>query len=479
MGFWTQPDQIHYAQMAVSVGTCHLLAHEYYHLQAYTNAAILALNGAFLQTCSVSGVPALFGYHLLFDYSRFSWYYFACVPKHQNKSIDELKTWPAEKITRDNLPHFHLAKENLSKSPEHLSRYLSRVLPLRYQNTLQLEGHASQVPGMGYVDLISDDWNKTSHGSSGKNQRPDVDGAEIKIILYNQDNGKKLEKIIKLSTSLKSLFNTYADESGESLRALRFSYNGSTLFLSSLGQKTAQDLGMQDSDVISIFNNSSAKTEEPDSQQKKQSKKKNKPAEKKARKAKGKPKAQSQPIAIPQTEKELKVAHSLLLSKVFEEAEPKLKMIRQMLNELALDRQGPKDRSTSSKKKQEMGNQLVFNPNSAGLGGKAGKTSYTVNVGQVENLYISSKRKSIHSRSSLSSQSSIIDLHGCSRDEAIERLDSSLIDWVDTAMKGEYPWVIPATIVCGGGNQILSETVETWIKGKKNVANAPRGHLLC
>lgn len=177
--------------------------------------------------------------------------------------------------------------------------------------------------------------------------------------------------------------------------------------------------------------------------------------------------------------KEAKEAHSLLLSKIFEEAEPKLNAIRQMLNDLALDRQDPKDRSTPSKKKQVTGNQEVFNTSDVGLGGKAGKTSFTVNVGQVENLYISSKRKSIHSRSSLSSQSSFIDLHGCSRDEAIERLDSSLIDWVDTAMKGEYPWVIPATIICGGGNQIISETVETWIKGKKNVANAPRGHLLC
>lgn len=41
-------------------------------------------------------------------------------------------------------------------------------------------------------------------------------------------------------------------------------------------------------------------------------------------------------------------------------------------------------------------------------------------------------------------------------------------------MKGEYPWVITVDIICGGGNQILSETVETWIKSKTNVANAPK-----
>ena len=176
--------------------------------------------------------------------------------------------------------------------------------------------------------------------------------------------------------------------------------------------------------------------------------------------------------------KEAKEAHSLLLSKIFEEAEPKLNAIRQMLNDLALDRQDPKDRSIPNKKKQGRSDQVVSIPNDVGLGEKAGKKSFTVNVGQVENLYISSKRKPTHHRSFHSSKSYSIDLHGCSRDEAIVRLDNTLIGWVETAMKGDYPWVIPATIVCGGGNQILSETVETWIKEKRNVANAPRGHCL-
>lgn len=60
MGFWSQPDQIHYAQMAVSVGTCHLLAYEYYHLNAVENAALLALTGAFLQQCSVGLMICVF-----------------------------------------------------------------------------------------------------------------------------------------------------------------------------------------------------------------------------------------------------------------------------------------------------------------------------------------------------------------------------------------------------------------------------------
>jgi hypothetical protein len=157
-----------------------------------------------------------------------------------------------------------------------------------------------------------------------------------------------------------------------------------------------------------------------------------------------------------------------------------LKELRQKLNDLALDRQCPKNKRISCRKKDIAESLASFNPNPCGLGGKAGKTSYTVNVGQVENLYISSKRNSIHSRSSSSLRSSsVIDLHGCTQDEAVQRLDSSLSDWMDTAMKGDYPWVMPVQIICGGGNQVLSETVETWIKGNKNVANAPRGSLLC
>ena len=398
------------------------------------------------------------------------------------KSIDELKALPAEQITRENLSHFFNAREILTNEllPEAIKMYISRVLPLRYQHLLQMEGNASHVPGMGYVDLISDDWNTTSHGSSGKPQpqRGSEDEGEIKIILFNQDSGVKLEKTIKNSTQLKTVFNAYAEEYGQSLRALRFSYNGRTLFLSSLGQKTASDIGMRDSDVVCIYSNSAPKPEDDPCPQTKSKKKKSKSTTKKAHQAREKPKSRSH-IIVPKTEKELQEAHSLLLYKVHEEAEPKLKLIRQKLNELALDRQEPKNRRAIKKTKRVVESTPVCNLNTSDLGGKAGKTAYAVNVGRVENLYISSKRNSIHSSSRSSmSRSSVIDLHGCNRHEAIQRLDSTLDDWMDTAMQGEYPWVIPAVIVCGGGNQILSETVETWIKGKKNVANAPRGHFL-
>ncbi|KAL7533371.1 hypothetical protein ACHAXR_005190 [Thalassiosira sp. AJA248-18] len=67
-----------------------------------------------------------------------------------------------------------------------------------------------------------------------------------------------------------------------------------------------------------------------------------------------------------------------------------------------------------------------------------------------------------------------LDLHGCTRDETLMKLNETLKVWVDTAMKGEYPFVISATIVCGCGNQVLCETVEKWIKSTRNVCNAPK-----
>jgi hypothetical protein len=41
-------------------------------------------------------------------------------------------------------------------------------------------------------------------------------------------------------------------------------------------------------------------------------------------------------------------------------------------------------------------------------------------------------------------------------------------------MRGAYPWVSSGVIICGGGNQILSEAVDQWIKNNVSVAKAPK-----
>jgi hypothetical protein len=85
----------------------------------------------------------------------------------------------------------------------------------------------------------------------------------------------------------------------------------------------------------------------------------------------------------------------------------------------------------------------------SGVGGKAGRSHFVVMVGKVQNLYKTTKLSVL--ASSHQNQSSIptLDLHGCSREEAITKLNESLEVWVDTAMRGYDPFVITAVIVCG------------------------------
>jgi DNA-nicking Smr family endonuclease len=101
------------------------------------------------------------------------------------------------------------------------------------------------------------------------------------------------------------------------------------------------------------------------------------------------------------------------------------------------------------------------------LGGKAGKTVYHVVVGPEEYLHKSSKSSP---RQHVFSRSCSIDLHGCTRDEAMmTRLEESFSIWMEAAMR-EYPWTLNVDIINGGGSQILAESVELWIREKRTVA---------
>ena len=329
-----------------------------------------------------------------------------------------------------------------------------------------------------YVNHVDTNWTGgKKKGKRPKGKKPSTTEAneeEITIVLSNGNDRQEL--FIKRSTCLGNLFNSYAEECGVPLKSLRLAFHGRTLFLSSVGKRTAKDLNMKDMDEISVTYIQDSTSEvtpnsaKPASKQSSKSKKRH--ASKKAqRKKTGKP--TKSPTQSNEAEEKAKEDHSIALSRIFEEAEPAFKAIRQKLNNLALERKSPKLRRSSTDKNRETSpTSAVFNPNTFGLGGKAGKTSYTVNVGQIENLYISSKRNSICCKTS--PKRDFIDLHGCTRDQALQRLDAALTDWVKTAMEGEYPWVMPVDIICGGGSQILSETVEGWIKDKKNVANAPK-----
>ena len=164
------------------------------------------------------------------------------------------------------------------------------------------------------------------------------------------------------------------------------------------------------------------------------------------------------------------------MASVFVEAEPIFKDIRKKLNEMNLKCIKKKTRSPRAIQTKHVPAvvQPVNNPPEDGIKGKAGKTQFIVNVGETSNLYNKSTTKPTSAGSGRRQDDIMIDLHGFTSKEALSKLDESLPSWIETAMKGTYPFVIPVKIVCGGGSQTLAEVVEKWIKQNDNVANAPK-----
>jgi len=285
-----------------------------------------------------------------------------------------------------------------------------------------------------------------------------VDGNDIRIYAVECD------------AQFKDLLTRYAADRGTSIKSLRIKHCGNTIFLSSIGKNTpGVYMIMEDSTIeVTITQSTTIETTTKEQQPKQQSKGKKKKKNKKHKKSK---KKRPQPLVIQKTEAELRGEHSKLLGKVYEEAESQFKEIRQRLNAMNLERTKPKQKKIQHKVTERI---EVDNPlgDDQLLGGKAGKTQFIIQVGEVSNLYKTTKPSS--AGRGRRQDDIMIDLHGLTSEEAGHRLDKSLPDWVDTAMKGTYPFVIPVKIVCGGGSQILAEVVENWIKQNDHVANAPR-----
>jgi len=344
-----------------------------------------------------------------------------------------------------------------------------------------------------YINQIGDDWQsgKRSSRNSRIRSASDADDRQIKITFVDDvDEEERQSFDIGSQTTLKSLFNDYAERRCVSLRLLRFSYSGSTLFLSSAGHKTPEDLGIENGDEISVHDMSEKPARKTsissdDSSQactlknnsnKSSSRKKKKKL--KTTKKKSKPQPQQSQDSI-KTLEEYKVDHSKRLTKIHDECSDQFKLIRQRLNNLSISRSKPKKKTAKKKSKSttSLPSVVVGNPSKEGIGGKAGRTHYVIQVGETSNLYKSTKPSS---SSQLSSpQLPTLDLHGYTSEDALVKLNECLEIWFTAAMEGSYPFVRPAVIVCGGGTQTLSEVVEKWIKSNANrVSNAPRSHRL-
>jgi hypothetical protein len=367
------------------------------------------------------------------------------------------------------------------RSEGRTTSFLNNMVTPDYQRRMSFATQTSSrnEKVKNYVDQIGNDWD-TGRGGKSKSEvmrrRASMEstneesfvGIEIKLV----DTHTKAESIVRCGRymTLKMILKQYAEERNIPMRRLRFSHDGVTLFLSSVANRTPQDLNMANLDSIFITDNEAQDEEgghnssSDDSRDPSRKKHRDAPT-KSARRKQCRRASWGGPEKIIDVEEYVKLQHSLRLSRVFAEASPKFELIRQRLNAMNLACSLPKDK-TCKKKVTASIEQCTFNSSNTGLGGKAGVPFYAIHVGEAENLHKVTKP--------LGGKSVSIDLHGRTKDEALAELDAKLPEWIDVAMRGAYPWVIPAVIICGGGNQILSEVVDQWIKTNVNVAKAPK-----
>ncbi|KAL7534038.1 hypothetical protein ACHAXR_005609 [Thalassiosira sp. AJA248-18] len=370
------------------------------------------------------------------------------------------------------LTRFNVAYEKASMSPALMEVFLKKAMPQDYQRMMNFASKTAHGPVSEYVNYISSDWNEkrgNSRASSSNNSSNEA-RPKIRIVLLDDLTKETCELCIERSTTLKSLFNEYAEVRDASLRSLRFSYEGQTLFLSSAKNKTPEDLGMNDLDTIHVIDLTQTSRDEETVTETVSTLKDSPSRPKRGQKSK----RRAQPTATEKTKEDLRIEHSKILTKMHEEAQPRFKKIRQRLNNLSIERLQPKIKSRRPRFVPPLPQTIISNPNTAGLGGKAGKPKYVVQVGEVQNLYKTSKLRRGGVQASTTFQAISIDLHGHTKAEAIKLLNDKLPMWNDIAMSGSYPFVMPVEIICGCGNQVLSEAVGQWIKCNEKVSNAPK-----
>eukprot|EP00569_Conticribra_weissflogii_P008471 CAMPEP_0171366430 /NCGR_PEP_ID=MMETSP0879-20121228/5382_1 /TAXON_ID=67004 /ORGANISM="Thalassiosira weissflogii, Strain CCMP1336" /LENGTH=191 /DNA_ID=CAMNT_0011874241 /DNA_START=843 /DNA_END=1418 /DNA_ORIENTATION=- len=177
-----------------------------------------------------------------------------------------------------------------------------------------------------------------------------------------------------------------------------------------------------------------------------------------------------------QTKVDLHIAHSKLLTQVFDGAAPISNEIRRDLTVLDIQNCQPKKKFSDVEKENGVKSAADIAPNHR-FCPKAGKTQFQVIVGGITHLY-SSPKQWLHRKLRLREKKNrFVDLHGFSVNDAMLKLDELLPKWENNAMIGDYPWTTSVTIICGLGSQTLSEAVKGWISKKEEVAMMPKGFV--
>jgi DNA-nicking Smr family endonuclease len=375
------------------------------------------------------------------------------------------------------LPQYYRVKDRNSKNLEKIFRIYSQRVHVPF-HLLTFTPASLDMEGVAIIRVSRNVQNQLL-----RKLKPYKDNNEITIDIKIASL-KKIERYTIEEDDKEGpewLFQEYAKLVGTQIKFVRFKYKERPLFLSRVKNKSASDLGMQNYDKIHAWHitDRTIETSKPSKVQRIE-KKKSKQT-KRGTKARGKNRVS--PKKLPyhhiDMEKKWKQLHSMAISRVFEEAATIFKEIRQKLDALNLERTKPKSKRINIKTNlTTCTTKSIDNPNSEGLRGKAGKTQYAIHVGEVNNLYKSSKKRSKQrkhkTRRNITNENITIDLHGLTAVEAESKLNESLPVWVKIAMHGSYPFVTRVNIICGGGAQILSEVVEKWIKQNEKVSNAPK-----
>lgn len=269
---------------------------------------------------------------------------------------------------------------------------------------------------------------------------------------------------IRLRTLLMLLNDIIRNPSGKETMVLRNESDRmkAVVMKTTSGHKTLKRIGFENNDALHIFSNVEENNAARPSQ-KTTNMKSNKKTKKKTKRPPKKRSSKSTAVYCSNANGD-RLNHSKLLSLVFEEAASIFQERRRVLNDLAIKKSQPKPRDAKAQlsRPSPMSHPCFNEPEV-----KPGKSIYPVLVGEEMYLYRTSKSTKHH----LQRKPHSLDLHGCTKDEAILRLNDALPTWMGVAMK-EFPWTIPVNIITGCGNQVLSEQ---WITGFGRVGMLPIG----
>ena len=287
------------------------------------------------------------------------------------------------------------------------------------------------------------------------------------LIRLHVNEGMKLRTLV-------ALFLSKLDRPPKTIRRLIIGQRSETIFMSKSAKDSLKSIGVRNDDRLVVIDSNFSLTESQSQPTKSLASRVTGSGKTKHHYPTPKRKKKKQQLGYSQdnTIQDDKLEHSKKLTLLFQAAEPVLRERRKLLNDLAIKNSPPKPKKPNNEHIQpDLGksNQSQF---SEIMGSDTEKTRFDILVGDENYLYKSFKLSKTDHRDSQLHYT--IDLHGYSKDGAINALNKNLSLWTDAAMK-EPPWTVSVTIICGRGKQILSEVVQKWINDNECVINRPKG----